>query len=160
MPESGVWACYGFSASCLMVSWLLPWNYIDSGNATSGKGSWSQFETDMWHALGWTIYSAGLGGFLHFLISGRDRTLLSKFLSARIWDFFAKLSFAAYLWHFLFIMIVYETLESALAVTRTVFIGFTFAVLFAAYATSFVSYIFVESPMARVSGFFFQPRPR
>ena len=130
--------------------WLLPWTFIREGDAFGGSGGWTRWQTDLYHALNWPAFAVGLAGLVHMLISGRAPAPLAAAFSAPVFDWLAKLSFGAYIWHFMVLQVMIASFQSDLAMDRTLFVMLTVGVAFISFGTSFVSYVVVESPLARL----------
>ncbi|PKA04594.1 acyltransferase [Leptospira ellisii] len=69
-------------------------------------------ESEFWvfHTLKYNILNIGYAGFLLFAVSDSG-SLLSRFLSGRIFTPIARLSYTIYLWHFIFMGVAYKLLN-------------------------------------------------
>ena len=150
MPEPGVMVMYVACAGLLLATWLLPWTFIKDSAAFGGDAGWTREQIDWYHALMWPGFAFGLAGLVHMLISGRAPAPLAAFLSAPAFDWLAKLSFGAYIWHFMVMNVLHASFSSDIALNRWLLVALTLAVAFTAFGLSFGSYMLLESPFARL----------
>jgi peptidoglycan/LPS O-acetylase OafA/YrhL len=141
-------------AGALMVLFdaALLWdNYRRAVGGVVGVGTWAQSSKDLFNAFQRTLYAVGLAGICHMFFTGHGGPIRS-FLEHPIFDPLAKLSYGAYIWALL-IMIVKSNTQKAPPAFESIDVLWTsIACVVLGFAVSLISYVFLEKPMMTLEG--------
>lgn len=95
-PATWLHVCAWLASACLLLAvLLLPWSNLSDGGLLLKKAQrWPQWAKDTFNATQRQLWAVGLSGVAAWLLSGRG-SLLRAFLSAKVWQVLAKLSYGA-----------------------------------------------------------------
>lgn len=140
------------SAGLLLAVFLLPWSDLSGGGLFQKSAQrWPQWAKDLYNASQRQLWAVGLCGLSHWLLSGRG-ALLRAFLAAPVWQVLAKLSYGAYLWHLVFIFVLYFSALDYKPFSRLDVAVSYVSVLVGSYGLSLCSFLLVEKPFTNLEG--------
>ncbi|KNC46952.1 NRF-6 protein [Thecamonas trahens ATCC 50062] len=143
LPPLVRWLVYAAAFTVMGLTFFGQYSNIKGGDLA---GSWPKATRVAYLALSRPAWTLGLAAVVYIYISG-DGGPVAAFLSAPVFAGLARLTYSAYLWHYVIMTVVFGN-ATALSRYRPDFIAvYTSFFLISAYIMSLISYLLVEKPI-------------